>query len=211
MNEFTIFLLKSGIHQNMLFILLALPLAAMLVLFAKEIIGIKSFNLYTTSLGAIALISIGSILGIILFLLIILVDYIVEYFIKDLKLHFASKIAITLSTISLVTIILLALLHIYLGVSINVSPFAIILLILLTENLSFTKINKGIKNGNIIYMETIILSLIIYLILDNSFLETVLFKYPYISIVAIIIDVYIGKTTSLRLREIYRFRNIIKE
>ena len=138
MNEFTIFLLKSGIHQNMLFILLALPLAAMLVLFAKEIIGIKSFNLYTTSLGAIALISIGSILGIILFLLIILVDYIVEYFIKDLKLHFASKIAITLSTISLVTIILLALLHIYLGVSINVSPFAIILLILLTENLSYS-------------------------------------------------------------------------
>jgi hypothetical protein len=38
-----------------------------------------------------------------------------------------------------------------------------------------------------------------------------IFDFPYISIFAILFDLYLGKITSLRLSEIIKFKNIIKD
>ena len=86
-----------------------------------------------------------------------------------------------------------------------------LILLLLADSLSFTKINKGNSKGNTVYLETIILALVTFIVIDNSITHMLLLKYPYISVLAILIDIYIGKFSALRLREFYRFRNISKE
>ena len=211
MNELTIFLLRSGIQENTLYILLAIPLAATIILFARDIIGIQSFNLYTTVIAVLAFASTGIFLGLIITILILIFDYIVKYFIKDLKLHYASKVAIVISIVALSMILSLYIAHTFLGLNTHISAYSMLILILLADSLSFTKINKGENKGSIIYAQTVILAVVTFIIIDNSFTHMLLLKYPYISILAILLDIYIGRTSSLRLREFYRFRNISKE
>ena len=211
MNEMTIFLLRNGIQENTLFILLAVPIAASIILFAREIIGIQSFNLYTTVIAVLAFASTGLFLGIIVILLILIFDYIIKYFIKDLKLHYAAKVAIVISIVSLSIIFSLYIAHSLFSLNIDISVYSMLILLLLADSLSFTKINKGDKKGNTIYIETILLAIFTFILIDNPLMRMLLLKYPYISVLAILIDIYIGRFSALRIREFYRFRNISKE
>lgn len=211
MNEITIFLMSTGISSNFLYLLLAIPIVATIVLFSKEVIGVQSFNLFITTLSVLAFISTGLVLGLIITFFILFFDYIIKYFIKDLKLHYTAKIAVVISIASLSIILSLYLAHSFLGINTKISIYSVLVLILLADSLSFTKINRGERRGNIIYIETIILTVISYLIIANDFSKMILLKYPYISIIAIIADIYIGRFSSLRVREFYRFRNVNKE
>lgn len=207
----TIFLLRNGIQEHTLFILLAVPIAATIILFARDIIGIQSFNLYTTVIAVLAFASTGLFLGITITILILIFDYIVRYFIKDLKLHYASKVAIVISIVALSIILSLYISHSAFNLNTHISVYSMLILLLLADSLSFTKINKGNSKGNTVYLETIILALVTFIVIDNSITHMLLLKYPYISVLAILIDIYIGKFSALRLREFYRFRNISKE
>lgn len=211
MNAITVFLISTGISSNFLYLLLAIPIVATIVLFSKEIIGVQSFNLFITTLSVLAFISTGLVLGLIITFFILFFDYIIKYFIKDLKLHYTSKIAVVISIASLSIILSLYLAHSFLGINTDISIYSVLILILLADSLSFTKINKGERKGNIIYIETIAITVISYLLIANDFSKMILLKYPYISIIAIIADIYIGRFSSLRVREFYRFRNVNKE
>ena len=212
MTNIVTLLSNTGLGTEGVYILLAIPIIAAIAVMAKQIIGLKSFNIYTTSLTSVAFISTGLLYGILIAVYILLADIIAQFLIQVLNLHHNAKVAISLSLVSLGTLI-----SIYfftrLGVPMpqKISIYAIVLFVIIAEILSSTKIKKGSEYGNSVYIQTILISLISYGIISIPFIKELILSYPIISLVIIILDILMGRITTLRIIEYYRFRNIIKE
>ena len=212
MTNIVTLLSNTGLGLDGVYILLAIPIIAAIAVMAKQIIGLKSFNIYTTALTSIAFISTGLLYGILIAVYILLADIIAQFLIQVLNLHHNAKVAISISLVSLGTLV-----SIYfftkLGLPIpqKLSIYAIVLFIIIAEILSSTKTKKGSEYGNSVYIQTILISLISYGIISIPFIKDILLSYPIISLLIIILDILMGRITTLRIIEYYRFRNIIKE
>ncbi|MCL4392844.1 hypothetical protein M1145_01735 [Patescibacteria group bacterium] len=211
MNPIILSLIKTGIPTETLYILLLIPIIATLIIIARQVIGIITFDLYIVAFSVISLIAIGSIYGIIILAIIIIFDTIIRYLIKPINMHYIAKTAISISIISLIIIYFLYLLKSTFGINSSMPIYPILILILLTNSLSSNKIKKGDKKALLMYIESIIFIIIIYFLTTFKEIQTILFEFPYISILAILLDLYLGKITSLRLSEIIKFKDIVKD
>ena len=136
MSPIIVNLIKSGIPKEALYILLIIPVIATLVIIARQVIGIVTFDLYILAFCIIALISIGAMNGIIILAIIIIFDTIVRYLLKPINMHYIAKTAISISVISLVIIYFLYFLNTIIGLHPKISIYPILILILLTNSLS---------------------------------------------------------------------------
>ncbi len=211
MEQLSLFLIQSGISQNTLYILLAIPVVALFIVFIRQIIGFETFNLYITILSILAFFSTGLLYGIFFVLYILIFEIILKYLIKNLTLHHTAKEALTISFISFAIIGALYSVHVIFNYHHSISIYAILILMLLGESLATMKIKKGERHGNYIYIQTIIIGLLIYMAVGSYDFRTTIIKYPVLSLIAIIFDVYVGRVTSLRFTELFRFRKLIKD
>ncbi len=211
MGQLSLFLIQSGINQNALYILLAIPVIALFIVFIRQIIGFETFNLYITVVSILAFFATGLLYGIFFVLYILIFEIILRYLIKNFTLHHTAKEALTISFISFAIIASLYSAHALFNYHHEVSIYAILILMLLGESLATIKIKKGERHGNYIYIQTIIIGLLIYIMIGSSDFRTIILKYPILSLIAIIFDLYIGRVTSLKLTEYFRFRKLIKD
>jgi len=212
MSFITQFMINQGVPQETLIYLLILPIVATVIAFARQIIGIKGFGIYTPLIIAFAFLATGLKYGIIFFLTILIVGTLARLFIRKFRLLYLPRMAIAL------TIVVLAILVIfYLGAYnqqtdlINVSIFVILIMITLVEKFLAAQIERGGKGAIFLTTETLILSIICYWVASWIFLQTFILNYPLTTIsLTIIINILLGKWTGLRLIEYFRFKELIK-
>ena len=95
-------------------------------------------------------------------------------------------------------------------VPLDVSIFAVLILILLTEDFTRVQIGKSVKTALSLTMETLILALISYFFLTLELLQNFVLANPEISLLAVgILDFLLARYSGLRLMEIYRFRKLV--
>ena len=211
MNTIILSLIKSGIPKETLYVLLIIPIIATLVIIAKQIIGIITFDLYILAFSIISLIAIGSIYGILILVIIFIFDTIIRHLLKPVNIHYIAKTGISISIISLLIIYFMFFIKNTVGINTSLPIYPILILILLTNSLSLNKIKKGDKKASLMYIESVIFIILVYFLIASNLVKTMIFDFPYISIFAILFDLYLGKITSLRLSEIIKFKNIIKD
>ncbi len=80
------------------------------------------------------------------------------------------------------------------------------------EHLEFYKvqIEEGARGALILTLETILLSMVSFFIVNGTFFRSFLLAYPEIIFLSLIVNILIGKWTGLRLWEYYRFREVIE-
>ncbi len=211
MNTIILSLIKSGIPKETLYVLLIIPIIATLVIIARQIIGIITFDLYILAFSIISLIAIGSIYGILILVIIFIFDTIIRHLLKPVNIHYIAKTGISISIISLLIIYFMFFIKNTVGINTSLPIYPILILILLTNSLSLNKIKKGDKKASLMYIESVIFIILVYFLIASNLVKTMIFDFPYISIFAILFDLYLGKITSLRLSEIIKFKNIIKD
>jgi len=80
----------------------------------------------------------------------------------------------------------------------------------LVEKFVTVQIEKGKKAAIYLSLETLFISIVGYSIASWSLLIIYLQRYPWLVFVAILINIFLGKWTGLRLSEIIRFNKLIK-
>ena len=83
-------------------------------------------------------------------------------------------------------------------------------MITLVEKFIAVQIEKGNKTAVILSLETLFISVIGYYIASWPLLIGALIRFPWICLLTIPINIFLGKWTGLRLSEYFRFRQIIK-
>ena len=212
MSFITQYMINQGIPQETLIYLLMLPIVATIIAFARQIIGIKGFGIYTPLIIAFAFLSTGLKYGIIFFFTILIVGTLARLFIRQFRLLYLPRMAI-----ALIIVVLAILIIFYIGAYsqntnlITVSIFVILIMITLVEKFLAAQIERGGKGAIFLTTETLALSIICYWVASWTLLQVLVLNNPLTTIIlAIIINIFLGKWTGLRLIEYFRFKEVIK-
>ncbi len=205
-------MINQGIPQETVVFLLMLPIMATVIAFSRQVIGIKVLDIYTPLIIAFAFLVIGLKNGLIVFMIILLVGTLARLLVKRFRLLYLPRIAIILITVTL-AILLLFLASAYSGQKdlATTSIFATLIMIALIERFIVVQIERKAKKVIIITAETLFLSIICYWVASWPWLQNQIISIPlWIILGAIVVNILLGRWTSLRLSEYWRFREVIK-
>lgn len=204
---------NQGFPLELLVLILLLPLAVSLVVLVRYLVDIQGLGIFTPVMMAVAFLSIGLIPGILLFLIILLIEIFAIYLLKRFKIHFLSKMSLVLLIICFCFFPLLVLFQKFnFQVLFNSSLTSILVLILLGENLAETQFKKPLKKITIITAENLVLAALSFGVLNFFFLKKMVIFYPELMVlIALFINIMVGRFTGLRLLEYRRFRRLLRK
>lgn len=218
MFNFAEYLINQGVPVDNLYLMLVLPLIALLVSFFRYFVGLKTFGMYEPIVLAYALYLIspnfftGLKFGLPLILLAWIVSEITKRVLGAAKLHYIAKVSIKVSIASILYIIAL-LVAALLGKNgyFTVNAFAVVAIIALIESVSLFQIKFGNLKTNLISVETLFMALVSYFIVSNRYVSDFFISFPYVVIVPLIANFFVGKWSGLRISEYIRFKDAAKD
>lgn len=224
MNPLVEFLIETkGIPETSIFLLLILPVIASIIAIWRQFIGLKTFGIYAPILITFAFYQLGLTnegvnqiqglkYGLALALTVFLTATLAHELTKKVRLLFLPKMSLVLSIVALATFGLLTIAAYFdRGGFIAVDTLPILLLITVSEQQISIYIKKGKKTAYLLTIGTLIISVLSYLLISWDFLKTLILRYPYISLLGILFNFIIGQWTGFRLKEYFRFKNILNK
>lgn len=211
-NSFIALASINGVPLDTIVLMLMLPIIVTMIAFFRQVIGIKAFGIYTPAIITFAFLAMSDLkYGITIFIVVILVGTITRYLLKKARLLYLPRVAITITVVGFSILLLLFIGGVYgrTGLA-SVSIFPILIMITLVEKFIAVQIEKGNRAAVILSFETLLISVIGYYIASWPLLIKMILNYPWISLLTIPINIFLGKWTGLRLSEYFRFRQIIK-
>ncbi|HLM83859.1 MAG TPA: 7TM domain-containing protein [Candidatus Bathyarchaeia archaeon] len=212
MNQFAQLALSNGVPLDTLVLVLILPIIVTLIAFFRQVVGIKAFGIYTPAIITFAFLATNQIkYGIIIFATVIVMGTFVRFLLKQIRLLYLPRVAIMITIVGFSILVLLIVGGIYNRTGLaSVSIFPILIMITLVEKFVAVQIEKGARTAVILAIETLAISVIGYYIASWPTLISVVLIYPWISLLTIPVNIFLGKWTGLRLTEYFRFRQILK-
>ena len=202
---------SQGVSIETIYLILALPFVATLIAAFRQLVGIKSFGIYTPLVLTFAFWAIGIKYGIAIFLVIFLTGTAVRYILRNFRLLYMPRMAIVLTVISLAILTLLAT-----GGYLNKSGLAstsilpILILITLIEKFISTQVEKGFRTATFLSIETLIISIAGFYFITWDVFRTMVLEHPEYILLLFVFNIFLGKWTGIRLSEYLRFREVIK-
>ncbi len=212
MNQFITLALANGIPLDTLVLVLILPIIVTIIAFFRQVVGIKAFGIYTPAIITFALLATNQIkYGITIFVTVIIVGTFTRFVLKKIRLLYLPRVAIMITIVGFSILLLL-----FVGGTWNrtglasVSIFPILIMITLVEKFVAVQIEKGGRTAVVLALETLLISVVGYYIASWHLLISAILQYPWISLLTIPINIFLGKWTGLRISEYFRFRQILK-
>jgi hypothetical protein len=203
----------AGVPANTIVLLLLLPIMTFVIAFSRNVVGIRGFGIFLPAALSVVFVATGPIVGIGLFLIIVAVSTFLRLVLRKLKikLQYLPRMAFILwgVVIGVLGALFLASYLRFTELS-NVSIFAVLILVLLSEDFTRVQLGKSAKTAVNLTFETLLLSLISYFFLTLKPLQEYVLLNPEISLIGVAaLDLLLGKYTGLRIMEFYRFRKLI--
>lgn len=205
--------IKNGVPANILVLVLLFPLIASVIAASRHIIGLRGFGIYIPAVLAVALVSTGLIVGILVFIAIISVAVFSKKILKGLNLSYLPRTALLLWMIALAILGILLITPNFSLINLtNLNIFPILILILLSENFLDAQASSKPADALALAVETLVLAFVSGFALRWEPLQHFALTQPELLILATaIFNVLVGKFGGLRLTEWFRFRPIIEE
>ena len=208
-----------GVPFDTVMLILFLPIVVTVITFFRQIVGIKAFGIYTPAMITFAFLIIGMQsgnlmngvkYGVTMFIMVIVVGTMSRVFMKRFRLLYLPRMAIVITLVAFVTLAVLMVSGSFHRTGLaNVSIFPILIMITLVEKFVSTQIDKGSRVAIILSVETLAISLIAYFLIGLPALVIFVKKYPLAVLFTIVINIFLGRWSGLRVTEYFRFNNII--
>lgn len=212
MNQFISLALSNGVPLDTLILVLILPIIVTVIAFFRQVVGIKAFGIYTPAIITFAFLATNEIrYGITIFITVIIFGTLTRLLLKQFRLLYLPRVAIMITIVGFSILALLIIGGIYNRTGLaSVSIFPILIMITLVEKFVAVQIEKGGRAAVVLAIETLVISVVGYYIASWDILIRYILHYPWISLLTLPANIFLGKWTGLRLIEYFRFRQIIK-
>ncbi len=210
-NAWSLFIFPGQL-QNMINILLLIPLGALVIAFFRNIVGITTFGTFAPMLLAFAFFETSMGYGILILVSMILFGWVLRKILDNMKILFIPKISIILSSIVLLVLVLMML-----AVQIGerkiyyVTIFPLVIISWMIERFTVAQIEDGTKTAISTMIGTIVVAVALYYVLNIRTLQTYLFSFPELILVVIALLLLIGRYAGLRVVELWRFKELLKK
>lgn len=189
-------------------LLLVIPFGAAVVLFARLVVGVDAFGIFTPMLLALALIQMGPLIGLLLLGGAMLLGRLVVPVLERLNQPRMGMMAVT---IGLVVIALYVFVQAS-GGDVSVTTFPVVVTALVVERWWVTRVSEGQDEASYLLLMTAILAVTLQFVLVAPTLKSAVENFAIaVPIAGTLLCFGLGMYRGLRLSELMRFRPILVE
>jgi len=215
MPHLTSWLIQLGISEDLLLVLIFVPILATLITFSRYITGIKTFGIYASMILSFAYYFMGARQGFIITVLVIFSSWLIRNILRKVRLHYLSRLAIVYSSIS---IIILAFIAITCYIPSDnpildfryLQPVPLAMIISVTDRFMANYIKKDLATALRLTTETVLISILGWAIMRITSTREFFINNLWILPLSVVINFLIGKYAGLRWTELIRFKQITK-
>lgn len=216
MPNITQWLIDNGISKQLLLIVNYIPILVTLTAVSRYIFGIKTFGIYAPMILALSFYFMGIEQALIITALVVLTSWATRNLLKKIAFHYISRIAIIYGAICVAIIAFLALVTVLpleyglmdLGKTEMVIPIAMVVSV--TDRFVANYIKKGPATALRLTGETLLIALLGWALISVHFIQEFVLYNPWLILVTIAINYYVGKYSGIRWTELIRFSQVIK-
>lgn len=197
--------------QNLFRLVILIPIGALVLSVARNMIGIPTFGIFTPILLAMFFYETNLLFGISFFLLMIGLGFFERYALDKYYLLAVPRLSILL-TITVITLILFSVLNEEISFfnQMSVTLFPIVITTIFIERFSIMIIEEGVIHSLVTLTGTLLIALISYMIFFFGSLQILFFTHPELLFVVIAIQILLGQYKGYRVSELFRFKEIFK-
>jgi len=194
-------------EQSLFKMLLLLPIGALITVFMRLIIGIKTSGTFMPVLIAMAFLQTSLFLGMLNFVVLVAIGLILRSFLSSLNLLLVARIA-TIIVIVIFMVAFMTLIGYELGFNsgMSVAFFPIIILAWTIERMSILWEEEGPREVVLQGGGSLLVASLAYLAMVNGYVAHLFFNFPELHLIVIALIILMGRYTGYRLLELYRFR-----
>jgi len=206
--EYSIYTLPL-LEQNTLKWLMIFPLAILVVVLLRNVIGVSTMGTFTPMLLSMSLVKTGFVPGLICFSIMIFLGLLMRALVAKLNLLLVPRISFVVIFVILL-IQLLTIIGYRLDSSLVSSAifFPIIITAWIIERASITWEEEGARNTLQEIFNTLLTAIVTYFVISNQTVRHVMFAFNELNIVIMFVVMLLGTYTGYRLTEITRFASL---
>ncbi|MDH5784074.1 MAG: UUP1 family membrane protein [Chromatiales bacterium] len=209
-NFYTLFE-RVGISQDLLKVLLMIPLGAFVTVVFRNVIGIETFGTFLPALIAAAARETGLVWGLIGFILIITITALVRKGLDWLQLLHSPKMAVILAVV-VVVMMMMTVTGVQLGLFelAQMTLFPIAILAITAERFAIITEEQGVKKALHLMATTAVVIAACYAVMSSLFMQSLFLAFPELLLVVMALNMWLGRWVGMRLMEYYRFRHLLQ-
>jgi hypothetical protein len=199
-------IVKAGVPLPALTLILILPVIATIVVVARVVIGVQTFGMFGPVIVSLAFITTGLWWGTLTFVVIVGLGVLLRSGLQHLRLQAMARLAILIALVSAVMAGLT-----YLGAIMGIGPllhlsvFPMLIMSNVIESFAASQGEMGTRQAVRMTVNTLVLSIACYLIVDRAGLQSLVLAYPELLLGTVVLNVLVGKWRGVRLLEYRRF------
>ncbi|MCW8327501.1 inactive transglutaminase family protein [Photobacterium sp. SDRW27] len=211
-------LLNFSIHslpveeQAMFKTIMLVPIGALVVVFLRIIVGLKTSGTFMPVLIAVAFVQTQLVTGILGFLLIVGTGLVIRSYLSRLNLLLVARIsAVIITVIMIISVFTVVAFKIGLVEGLSITFFPMIILSWTIERMSILWEEEGAKEVLIQGGGSLLTAVLVYLAMTNGLVRHLTFNFIGIQLVILALILMLGNYTGYRLSELRRFKPLTED
>lgn len=199
-------------EQGMFKLLFLLPLGALVVVFMRVIVGLKTSGTFMPILIAVAFLQTSLFLGLFSFITVVAFGLVLRTYLSHLNLLLIARIA-TLVVLVIFIISLLSLVGYQMGLNtgMTITFFPMIIIAWTIERMSILWEEEGPKEVLVQGGGSLLVAVLAYLLMQLPVVGHLTFNFPELNLVFLALIMLMGQYTGYKISELRRFRAMLDE
>lgn len=211
-------LLNFSIHslpleeQALFQTILLIPIGALVVVFLRVLVGIKTSGTFMPVLIALAFIQTTLITGLIGFLLVVSVGLVIRSYLSHLNLLLVARVsAVIITVIAIISVFSVLSYRFGLNAGLTITFFPMIILAWTIERMSILWEEEGPKEVLIQGGGSLLTAVLAYLAMNNPWVRHITFNFLGVQMILLSLILILGNYTGYRLLELRRFKPVTED
>ncbi|WKZ31421.1 MAG: 7TM domain-containing protein [Candidatus Dojkabacteria bacterium] len=218
MMDFTQWVTDIGMTEQMLLMLLYIPVIVTLINFTRYVVGFKTLGIYAPMVLAYAYIFTGIRFGLLITAAVIAGTLITYSIFKKVRMHYISRISVNYILVTFFIIFVIAFNEIspfpITTENHNVAtipPLGVILIVTLSDFFIKQYVKKDLGSSLRAVAETVVIGIAGWALLRLPFLQVFILDNLWLQPILLGVNIALGKYTGVRFKELFRFQRVIKD
>ncbi len=196
-------------EQSMFKLLFLLPLGALVIVFLRLVVGLRTSGTFMPILIALAFVQTSLPLGLSSFVVLVAVGLVLRSYLSSLDLLLVARIA-SLIVIVILLISLFSLVGYRMGIStgLTITFFPTVIIAWTIERMSILWEEEGPFEVASQGGGSLLAAVLAYLVMEQRVVQHLTFNFPELNLIVLAVILLIGQYTGYRLSELARFRQL---
>jgi hypothetical protein len=193
--------------QNVYRALLLIPIGVLLIVFLRNVIGIRTFGTFMPVLISLAFRETELLSGVLLFTVIVALGLAVRFYLEHLKLLLVPRLAVVvIVVIMLMMLVSMLSYRLQFDIGLSVALFPMVIMAMTIERISIVWEEHGPADAIRQSIGSLVVAVVCYLAMFHPRVDHFVFVFPEVLLIVLAITLLLGRYTGYRLSELLRFR-----